>query len=263
MSEYETGQVAPAVDGEAQTPAAATAPADTQVTDTQAGTTEENTTAVEKSYSKAEMQELIEKATAKAAAKAERRAHREVMQQVMQQVARPPQQQAYQPRELSPRREGESEAQYVQRMVDQSIADRDQAASQQKLTQKTEKLYAEAAKLPGFDRDDFNDLLVSHPFSAEFSHALVESDMSAQIMAYMTGNPDDAVRISALSPTRQAAEIGKLEVRLSAAKPTSKAPPPINPLSGNRGGNSSSLESANLDEYAAMRAKQGAPWARR
>lgn len=261
MSEYETGQVAPAVDGEAQNPAAATAPADTQVTDTQAGTTEE-TTAVEKSYSKAEMQELIEKATAKAAAKAERRAHREVMQQVMQQVARPAQDDQSQ-REMSPRRESESDAQYIQRMVDLSMAERDQNSSKKKLAEKTEKLYAEAAKLPGFDRDDFNDLLVSHPFSAEFSHALVDSDMSAQLMAYMTANPDDAVRISALSPTRQAAEVGKLEVRLSAAKPPSKAPPPINPLSGNRGGNASSLEAANLDEYAAMRAKQGAPWARR
>lgn len=258
MSEYETGQVAPAVDGEAQNPAAATAPAETQVTDTQAAATEE-TTAVEKSYSKAEMQELIEKATAKAAAKAERRAYREALQQ----VTRPTQQQVDQPRELSPRRESESEAQYVQRMVDQRIAERDQHSSQQKMTEKTEKLYAEAAKLPGFDREDFNDLLVGNPFSAEFSHALVESDMSAQIMAYMTANPDDAVRVSGLSPTRQAAEVGKWEARLSAAKPTSKAPPPINPLSGNRGGNSSTLESANLDEYAQMRAKQGAPWARR
>jgi hypothetical protein len=81
-------------------------------------------------------------------------------------------------------------------------------------------------------------------------------------MAYMSANPDEVERITKLSDARQAVELGKLEAKLQSAPKTSKASPPISPVTGARGGASPDLGSADFAAYKAMRAKQGARWAR-
>jgi hypothetical protein len=117
----------------------------------------------------------------------------------------------------------------------------------------------EAAKISGFDREAFDEL----PITDAMAYAILDSDVAAKITAHLTSNPDDAERISALSPARQAAEIGKLEARISSQTvKASNAPAPIKPI-GNRGGSANSdLAKSSMEDYIAARAKQGARWAR-
>lgn len=63
------------------------------------------------------------------------------------------------------------------------------------------------------------------------ANAMRESDQGALIAYYLAKNPDEAERISKLSPSKQAAAIVNLEDKVSKpAKKLSKAPDPINPV---------------------------------
>lgn len=256
MSEYQTGTEAP--ETQSQDTEAAQAEPEAQVTEPGAEAGKE--TPVAKTYSEEELQDRIERATAKAAAKAERRAFREANER----LSRQPEQQQIQQDARPTARNGESQEEYLDRLTDWKLDQRERASQQGRaqeqfkaLETKTERIYAEAEKIAGFDREEFNEL----PLTQAIAAAIVESDIAPKLMAYMASNPDDVKRITSLSPTRQAAEIGKLEARLATSTP-SKAPAPINPI-GSRGQAVSSLESASMDEYERIRKQQGAPWARR
>ena len=66
--------------------------------------------------------------------------------------------------------------------------------------------------------------------------AVMEADNGDEIAYYLGTHLDEAKAIAALSPTAQIRAIGKLEAKLAAEpakpSPTSKAPAPINPVSG-------------------------------
>lgn len=86
--------------------------------------------------------------------------------------------------------------------------------------------------------------------------AILESDMGPDIAYYLGSNPDEAVRISRLSPQAQYRELGKLEAKLSAPKsekPTS-APPPIEP-SGSRAKADKAPHEMSPSEFKAWREK--------
>lgn len=269
MSDLEsTGQVAPAVTSEAQTPASAPAPqgntAETPAEGTAPAAQEDETPVAPKTYSEEEVQERIERATAKAAAKAERRAFREASQ-IMQRQQQPVQQ----PVDDKPKREQfTSEDEYFDKLTDWKLDQRDKSANQQRqqaqatatLT-KTENLYKEAEKLPGFDRDAFEEL----PLTPAIAEALIDSEAPAKLMEYMTLNPGEVERISALKPARQAAEIGKWEAKIASAPPvrTSKTPAPINPVGGGTGATGTTLQNArSMEEHMAIMRKNGSRWVR-
>lgn len=69
------------------------------------------------------------------------------------------------------------------------------------------------------------------PVTPSMSQAIVESDHGADIAYYLAQHPDEARRIAQLSPIRQVAEVGKLEIKVSAPPPkqVTQAPPPIVP----------------------------------
>lgn len=263
MSLEETGQDAPVVDNAATPPATVTAPAETLVSDTQTETQDEKVPAVEKTFTQTELNEILEKRIARAEAKAERR----VIQALERIAPQQPQQQYQPPVNDKPAREhfANDEA-YIESLTDWKIDQRESAGKQQKVQEqsraiesKTENMYAEAAKIPGFDRDDFNDL----PLTPAIVQTIVDSDVAPKLMAYMAANPGDIARIATLSPARQAAELGKLEAKVASQKAprVSSAPEPISTI-GSQGGTVKSLASATMDEYIAMRTKQGARWAR-
>jgi hypothetical protein len=263
MSEIEAGQDTPVENNEAQTPepVQAKTEADQQGTEPIAG--EESQAPAEKIYSKDELEEIVRKRIAKTAAKGERlakEAYREALEAVTR--AQPVQRQT----SSEPTREQfASDAEWIDAKVDYKLQQRDAAAkaeatkaSQQSLTSKTEALYAQAEKVAGFDRESFDEL----PLTQSIAAALIESDVAPQLMAYMSANHDEVERITKLSDARQAVELGKLEAKLQSAPKTSKASPPISPVMGARGGASPDLGSADFAAYKAMRAKQGARWAR-
>lgn len=79
--------------------------------------------------------------------------------------------------------------------------------------------------------DDYADVAHGNHWSPSeaMTEAILESDMGPDIAYYLGSNPDEAVRISRLSPQAQYRELGKLEAKLSTPKPPkpTTAPPPI------------------------------------
>lgn len=68
-----------------------------------------------------------------------------------------------------------------------------------------------------------------------FLEAVLETDTPAKVIRYLGNNLDEAERLLQLGPTKAIASLIKLNEKLNApppAKPQSKAPPPIRPVSG-------------------------------
>lgn len=128
------------------------------------------------------------------------------------------------------RKEGEKDDDYLDRLTDWKLEQRERKAESERehakardLGKKTNSLYAEAEKLgDDFDRDEF-DAHLTKPIA----EALVESADGARLMHFLGSNPEEMQRISQLSTARQHAELGKLETRLEAeAKAAAEKKPP-------------------------------------
>ncbi len=263
MSEIETGQVAPAVTSEAQNPEPEQVKTEPATEGTESHEGEEKQAPVERTFTQKELDEILQKRLAKSEARAERRA-KEAYREALEAVTRTQPVQRQTSNEPT-RDQFASDAEWIDAKVEYKLQGRESAtraeayrASQQSLNSKTEDLYAKAEKVHGFDRESFDEL----PITRSMAGALIESDVAPQLMAYMSANPDEVERIAKLSDARQAVELGKLEVKLQQSPKTTKATPPISPVTGSRGGVTTDLNSADFAAYKAMRAKQGARWSR-
>jgi len=90
--------------------------------------------------------------------------------------------------------------------------------------------------------------------------ALLDSDHGPQLVYHIAKNPDVAARLNAMSATRAAIELGKLETTLMApaVKQPSNAPAPITPINTQSSGRSVDLTRVSMDDYVAERRRQGA-----
>ena len=151
---------------------------------------------------------------------------------------------------------------YVEAVADWKLQQREQSLQQQKeieqrqsISSKVNDIYSKAEKVEGFDRDVFDSL----PLPDAAAWTIMESDKPELIMAHLVKNPDLAERIASLSPARQAAEIGKLEDKLSTAKEVkanvSKAPEPIKPI-GQQGSATKDPADMTDSEFAQWRKRQ-------
>lgn len=212
-----------------------------------------------KTFTQEELNDIVKRAKAAAESKTERRILRTLETlQSRQQVAPQPVEQPQ-----SARLPGESEDAYVERIVEERLQRREQAQKFQTVAQKTDNFYAQAEKLPGFDREVFDSL----PLTPTIAQTLADSDpdIAPKLMAYMSENPAEVERIAKLSAARQAAELGKLETRLSEApKPKAsapKAPAPIEPI-GSGKAPVTDMSRMSAEEYYQHRMKQRPSWAR-
>lgn len=264
----DAGTVAPVEINEAATPAATPENVAAPVENTQ-DQPDVKTEAEKKTFTQDELNEIIQKEKAKAEAKAERRAlraYRETLEKFAPQQQKPQE-------DAKPADSGRpTQAQfdnvddYVEAMAEWKLGQREQQAQQQRqaqeaqtLAEKTESFYSEAEKIPGFDREAFDEL----PLTRHIAEALIESESPAKLMAHMAANPEEVARIASLSPARQAAEIGKLETKLASAPKVSNAPAPIKPIGTRGSATNSDPSKMSMEEYAEYRKKNGASWARR
>jgi len=242
---------------------------ETPTPETELGEDDKETQAVEKTYTQKEYDEATAKIRKKAEAVAERRALKVYAEKLESLNVKPAQQQEVKADNGKPQlSKYENVEDYVEAVADWKLNQREQGLQQEKAAKqqsevsvKVQRILEDAEKIPGFDRDEFASL----PVSSSMAEAIMDSDKAPQVVAYLASNPDDAERINKLSPARQAAEIGKLEVALSTVTKVkaSSAPAPIKPL-GSRGSATGTLADAkSMDEYEAMRRKQGAKWNRR
>lgn len=96
--------------------------------------------------------------------------------------------------------------------------------------------------------------------------AIIESDVGPALLYHVANlastDPAAFERLANLSPTRQIAELGKLETKVSMpAKKTTSAPAPATTTTGGRTA-SKDLSKMSQEEYEAYRKSQGARWAR-
>lgn len=223
----------------------------------------------EKTFTQKELDEIIQKRIRKAERVAEQRAlkvYAEKLEEMQQKpVERQPQVDESRP---TIAQYGEDVESYIEAVAEWKMRQRDieaikniEAQQQTKIQSKAEKLYAEAEKLPGFDVDTFEASL-----TPAIASAIINSDIAPKLMAYISSNPEEVERIVNLHPGRQAAEIGKLEVKLQETKQVvkpSKAPDPIKPVGARGSVASTNPEEMDMDTYMKMRAKNGARWASR
>lgn len=109
--------------------------------------------------------------------------------------------------------------------------------------------------------DDYDEKVQDEAFNPTpaMARAMLESDQKAEIAYYLASNPEEMDRIAKLSPLRQAAEILKLEDKVSSkapAKKPSKAPAPIEPVGGKSGGDGKLRDDLPIGEWLQIRQKQ-------
>jgi hypothetical protein len=105
---------------------------------------------------------------------------------------------------------------------------------------------------------DMEDLPANHPVLPAIKRAIVESDIGPQILYHLAKNPGMVERLGAMDAFGAAKELGKLEAKLTPAKPRTetRAPDPIKTL---KGGSVATKDPANMsmDEYVAWRNSGG------
>ncbi len=107
---------------------------------------------------------------------------------------------------------------------------------------------------------DFDDSLKSYANLGGLTPAFIEATMEAGdahvILQTLAQDMDEASRIMALSPTRQAVALAKVASKLQAAPKTSSAPPPIRALNGGGTSIEKDPEKMPMKEWLAWREKQ-------
>lgn len=93
------------------------------------------------------------------------------------------------------------------------------------------------------------------PISAAAALTITSMENGADVAYYLGQHLEEAQRIFALPPVRQAVELGKLEMKIMAPPkpPVSKAADPIKPLSGAGTPQTRSDDELSMEEYAAKR----------
>jgi len=258
---------------EVETPEAAQEQAATDEDGTETDSQEKSTQADEKKFSQEEVNEIVKKQKAKAAAIAERKAAKAYAEKLEQLAVKPQEQRQAATVEGKPKLEQfEKVEDYVEAVADWKLQTAQQEQSRQYEAQrikqvqnevqaKAQSVFELAEQDPEFDNEVFESLPVSDPMA----YAIMDSDIAPKLMVYLQKNPDEVDRIAKLSPARQAAEIGKMEAKLSVVEKvkTSNAPAPIKPVGSRGGAPSGNPAEMTQAQYEAFRAKQGASWARR
>lgn len=107
--------------------------------------------------------------------------------------------------------------------------------------------------------EDFEDVVFAEdaPISRAMLAAIIEADAPAKVAYYLCKpeNRDEAMKIADLSPTRQAAEVHKLEAKLATAPKPNALPPPIR-ASGGESKVSTNPDDLPMDQWLKWRRSQ-------
>jgi hypothetical protein len=88
-----------------------------------------------------------------------------------------------------------------------------------------------------------------------FVEAALESGSPSEVLYHLGKDLDEAARIMALTPLKQAAELARLAEKLKTPKSISKAPEPIKPLGGGKTVGQKSPDDMTMAEFVAWRDK--------
>lgn len=126
---------------------------------------------------------------------------------------------------------GEIDTQYIRDLAKYEVrqelkADKEQTSRQTQQTQQTEQQTAFKQKLDGFldsgleIYDDFDEVVLdnSNPFSSQLVELMFESEHGQEIAYQAASDAETKKKLSAMSPSRQAAWFGRMEADLSSKK---------------------------------------------
>jgi hypothetical protein len=151
--------------------------------------------------------------------------------------------------------------------VEQRLSERDAKAeeanavrAEQARQADAERTWNERATKASERYADFADVVLQNEelqISAAMGAAIMGADNGIDVAYHLGKNPQKAAQIAALDPVLQVYELGKLAAALQ-TKPVSKAPQPVDPVSGGRSGSSNDLYNPNLstEQYIRLRNKQ-------
>ena len=105
---------------------------------------------------------------------------------------------------------------------------------------------------------DFDEVVTNNdelPITVAMAQAIRGSDAGVDIAYHLGTHPDVAARIAKLNPASQVFELGRIAATLPAAKPVSKAAPPLDTVSGSRSQNRGDIydENISMAEYKKRR----------
>lgn len=228
--------------------------------------------AEDKTFTQAELDEIVQKRIAKLERKLEKqRIQQETREKVLAEVQQKPEEVAGKP---TPD-QYETYEQYLEALADYKAEEKYAALMQKQKEAEWQSKYqseierqnerkSEMIQTGERKYEDFEEVVANA--KAEVSEpaflAILEAENAADIVYHLAKNPAEAERISALAPYAQAKEIGKLEDKLT-GKPVklSNAPPPINPAKG-VSSVVKSIEDMTLAEYEKHARERGAKWVR-
>lgn len=276
-------EVAPEVKAEAA-PAEAPESAAPPVEDT-APTTEEPKpeSKPEKTFTQAELDDLLQKRLAKDRRATERRLRLELENEYLRKQQAQPQPQVETVQEAGsgePRPENyQTYEDYIEAVTDwkveqkletklRTLQEQSQVRKQQTAQQEHEARIAENLNKAATKYEDFHEVVSNPdlPVTLAMRDAIGDSEIGGEIAYYLGTHADEAASIANMSPVQQIKAIDRLEAKLKAPAPApgiapvSQAPKPIEPVRGVKTG-AVKLETADMDEYLKMRKQQGAKWA--
>ena len=139
------------------------------------------------------------------------------------------------------------------KIVEQQIGRVREADTQEQMrAQYNERVQAFSAQHPDYSTVISNPSL---PITSHMSEVIMASEKGPDIAYHLGNNPTEAARIARLSPTQQAAALGRLEASLEKSpppKPASRAPAPPTPIRGSAP-SSINLETCDIRDYIAAR----------
>ena len=115
-------------------------------------------------------------------------------------------------------------------------------------------------------KDDFQGAVDTLNASGIMSRGLIEAALETgaapEVIHFLGQDLEEAERIAQLSPAKQGVALAKIALKLTTKVKTSNAPAPIKPLGGGAKPEFDIYSPDNsMEQYAELRAKQGAPWA--
>ena len=225
----------------------------------------------EKTFTQKELDEILTRRLAKESRKIERFARAEAENQYLREQlqARTPQveQSSGEPKP----EQFKTYEEYIDKLTDWKLDQRMAKVTEQTQAQRQAQFQAEQeAKIrenlsKAADKyDDFEDVVSNPnlPITPVMRDAIGESELAGDIAYYLGSNPKEAAEIAKMSNVQQVKAIDRIEAKLGAPKPVSKAPEPLETVGKGRVKSEPDLSKMSVSEYAEYRAKNGARWAR-
>lgn len=229
----------------------------------------------EKTFTQAELDEIVEKRLARERRKIERIERQREIEDAERRGRESALQQNQSPQNDGPpkREDFESLEDYLEAKADwkveQKLAERERAQSEKareqeaaKRHQEVESTWSERVEKAHETYADFDDVVVRNSdlaISDTMAAAIKASEDGVDLAYYLGKNPGEAARIAKLGAVAQVLELGRLSATMKAQeKPVSKAAPPVEPVRGQSRSERSIYDADQMttEQWIKMRNKQ-------